>query len=148
MSPEPMAKALSTDHNKAARSALVTVRRGDSVTAIHCPILAARWVDALLEQSKPAGDGSSLMQRLKVVEDSLRLQMSLGASHLQQVEKAPEEYGLPSSVRAPVRALRRRRNKALHGMGDMTDDAATNQDALNPKYHDVRSSKPAGWRAN
>ena len=39
--------------------------------------------------SKPAGDESSLTQRLKVVEDSLRLQMSLGVSHLQQVEEFP-----------------------------------------------------------
>ena len=57
---------------------------------------------------------------MKVVEESLRLQTALGVSHLQQAEKAPESYGLPSSARTPVRDLRRRRNKALHEVKPVT----------------------------
>ena len=120
------------EHSKPSRAALVTVRRGDTVTAIHCPVQAARWVDSLLEPARPAVGDSPIMQRLQVVEDSLRLQMSLGASHLQQVEKCPEAYGLPTSARAPVRALRRRRNKALHGIDNhsgQTNSSESTQDS-------------------
>ena len=55
------------------------------------------------------------MERLAIVEEAIRLQVSTGASHLQKIEMAPEAFGLPSAVRAPVRRLRRRRNEALHG---------------------------------
>ena len=51
-----------------------------------------------------------LSRRMKVVEESLRLQATLGVSHLQKAEMAPETDGLPPSARAPVRDLRRRRN--------------------------------------
>ena len=73
----------------------------------------------------PAGkDGLSfemdLSRRMKVVEESLRLQTALGVSHLQQAEKTPQTYGLPLSARTPVRDLRRRRNKALHEVKPVT----------------------------
>ena len=55
-----------------------------------------------------------LSRRMKVVEESLRLQATLGVSHLQKAEMAPETYGLPLSTWAPVRDLRRRQNRALH----------------------------------
>ena len=61
-----------------------------------------------------------LSRRMKVVEESLRLQTALGVSHRQKAEKAPESYGLPSSARTPVRDLRRRRNKALHEVKPVT----------------------------
>ena len=61
-----------------------------------------------------------LSRRMKVVEESLRLQIALGVSHLQQAEKTPQTYGLPLSARTPVRDLRRRRNKALHEVKPVT----------------------------
>ena len=80
--------------------------------------------DTTLGQTK---DGSSLeadlSRRLKTVEASLRLQASLGVGHLQMIEKDPEAFGLPASTRTPVRALRRRRNRALH---DVTPQRVVN----------------------
>ena len=64
------------------------------------------------------------MQRVAVVEASIRLQASLGVTHLQQVEQAPAAFGLPDAARTPVRALRRRRNQALHNMADTPSTTA------------------------
>ena len=58
---------------------------------------------------------AQILERLAIVEEAIRLQVPTGASHLQKIEMAPEAFGLPSAVRAPVRRLRRRRNEALHG---------------------------------
>ena len=52
---------------------------------------------------------------MAIVEEAIRLQVSTGATHLQQLEMAPEAFGLTAAVREPVRRLRRRRNGALHG---------------------------------
>ena len=52
------------------------------------------------------------------------MQMTLGAIHLQQVEMAPESFGLSAAARGPVRRLRRGRNRALHSSlvtGDFMD---------------------------
>ena len=57
----------------------------------------------------------NISQRMAIIEEATRLQLALGASHLQQVEMAPEAYGLTAATRAPVRRPRRRRNSALHG---------------------------------
>ena len=71
-------------------------------------------------------DGSSfeldLSRRLKVVEESLRVQAALGVSHLQKAEMAPECYGVPPSARTPLRDLRLRRNKALHEVPAEADE--------------------------
>ena len=66
--------------------------------------------------SRPVEDlEAHVLQRLAVVEEAIRLQVVTGATHLQQLEMAPEAYGLTAAVREPVRRLRRRRNGALHG---------------------------------
>ena len=51
---------------------------------------------------------------MSVIEEAIRLQIRTGASHLQQIEMAPEAYGIPLSSRSTVRQLRVDRNKALH----------------------------------
>ena len=66
--------------------------------------------------SRPAEDlEAHVLKRLAVVEEAIRPQVVTGATHLQQLEMAPEAYGLTAAVREPVRRLRRRRNGALHG---------------------------------
>ena len=57
---------------------------------------------------------SDIEHRLEIVEKAIRLQLTLGATHLQQVEMAPESFGLSAAARGPVRRLRRGRNRALH----------------------------------
>jgi len=57
---------------------------------------------------------SDIEHRLQIVEKAIRLQMTLGATHLQQVEMAPESFGLSAAARGPLRRLRRSRNRALH----------------------------------
>ena len=76
---------------------------------------------ATLEISQDADFEASILERMAVVEKAIRLQMSLGASHLQQVEMAPETFGLPGTARTHVRSLRRRRNDALHCVGRASD---------------------------
>ena len=61
---------------------------------------------------------TDIEKRLSIVERAIRLQMALGASHLQQIEMDPAAFGVPSSARSSVRQLRRDRNKALHGVGE------------------------------
>ena len=52
---------------------------------------------------------------MAIVEEAIRLQVPTGASHLQQLEMAPEAFGFTVAVREPVRRLRRWRSGALHG---------------------------------
>ena len=59
---------------------------------------------------------SQILQRMAVIESAIRVQITLGASHLQQVEMAPEAFGLTAASRAPLRRLRLNRNSALHGV--------------------------------
>ena len=59
---------------------------------------------------------ADIEHRLAIVERAIRLQMALGATHLQQVEMHPAAYGVPLAARSAVRQLRRDRNKALHGV--------------------------------
>ena len=57
-----------------------------------------------------------ISERMAIVEEAIRLQIATGASHLQQLEMAPEAFGLSASARAPVRRFRQRRNGALHSV--------------------------------
>ena len=67
--------------------------------------------------SHPTGLQADIENRLAIVERAIRVQMALGASHLQQVEMDPAAFGVPSDARTSVRRLRRERNRALHGLG-------------------------------
>ena len=60
---------------------------------------------------------------MEVIEEALRLQTAVGASHLQQVELDPAAFGLPVAARTPVRRLRRKRNRALHVVTSSADNA-------------------------
>ena len=73
---------------------------------------------------------ASILERMAVVEKAIRLQMSLGASHLQQVEMAPETFGLPATARTHVRNLRRKRNDALHCLPQVARDSDVENAAL------------------
>ena len=57
---------------------------------------------------------SDITERMAIIEKAVRLQMTLGASHLQQVEMAPEAFGLTAASRPGLRSLRKQRNHALH----------------------------------
>ena len=62
---------------------------------------------------------------MEIVREAIRLQMTLGVTHLQQVEMAPESFGLSAAARGPLRKLRIRRNRALHSSpvtSEGTDD--------------------------
>ena len=110
----------------------------------------------LMGPSLAGKDGLSyemdLSRRMKVVEESLRLQTALGVSHLQQAEKAPESYGLPSSARTPVRDLRRRRNKALHEVKLLTktepDDIQTMENRVGMAKQIIRATTEIGSDGN
>ena len=120
---------------------VVTVRVGATVTHIHDPTEAARWIDLLVAaavgsspfearyqmtesacHATPSTRATSVMRdtrsrdkRIDVVEATLHVQDATGASHLQQLEVNPLGYGIDASARQAVRRLRRQRNKALHG---------------------------------
>ena len=68
-------------------------------------------------------DETDIQQRMEVIEEALRLQTAVGASHLQQVELDPAAFGLPVAARTPVRRLRRKRNRALHVVTSSADNA-------------------------
>ena len=78
---------------------------------------------------------SDIEHRLEIVEKAIRLQLTLGATHLQQVEMAPESFGLSAAARGPVRTLRRGRNRALHSSlvtGDFMNKG-TDEDHSTPR---------------
>ena len=52
---------------------------------------------------------------MATIENTLRIQDATGATHLQQLEKNPEAYGVSKECRPHVKSLRLRRNQALHG---------------------------------
>ena len=66
---------------------------------------------------------TDIQQRMEVIEEALRFQTAVGASHLQQVELDPAAFGLPVAARTPVRRLRRKRNRALHVVTSSADNA-------------------------
>ena len=132
------------------KSALLTIRRGDTITAVHDPQLASQWIEHISAATQPTSSVGSaaqksfdadIMQRLTVVEASIRLQSALGASHLQQVEQAPASFGLPAAARTPVRALRKRRNQALHHMA--LSSASTAPSSPSPAPAPSSASTPA-----
>ena len=53
-----------------------------------------------------------LAERLEAVEAALKLQLEVGTSHLQAVEMTPHAFGLASSSRPAIKAIRKRRNAA------------------------------------
>ena len=55
-----------------------------------------------------------ICERLKAVEAALRLQLAAGTSHLQEIEMAPGAFGLSAAARPTIKAIRKRRNAALH----------------------------------
>ena len=55
-----------------------------------------------------------LRKRLTAVETALRLQLAAGTSHLQEIEMAPSAFGLSADARPAIKAIRKRRNAALH----------------------------------
>ena len=93
---------------------LVTVRTGATISHIHDPALAGRWLQHLIGSAGAGQHEDDIQKRLSVVEASLRVQHAVGASHLQQIEQAPSVFGLCSTTRPALRALRRQRNAALH----------------------------------
>ena len=114
--------------------AALTIRKGDTVTAIHDSNLAQQWITSLMVSSAPAVD--DVTQRLAVIEAALRVQVATGVSHLQQLETAPAAHGLPEEARPAVRRLRRQRNRALHHLdrpfstsstADSRDDQGTSE---------------------
>ena len=58
-----------------------------------------------------------ICERLTAVEAALRLQLAAGASHLQEIEMAPGAFGLSAAARPAIKAIRKRRNAALHVVG-------------------------------
>ena len=71
------------------------------------------------------GPEPDIENRLSIVERAIRLQMALGATHLQQIEKDPAAFGVPTNARSSVRQLRRERNRALH--------------CVEPKFSDLKA---------
>ena len=62
-----------------------------------------------------------ICERLTAVEAALRLQLAAGTSHLQEIEMAPGAFGLSASARPAIKAIRKRRNAALHVVGPGQD---------------------------
>ena len=58
-----------------------------------------------------------ICERLTAVEAALRLQLAAGTSHLQEIEMAPGAFGLSAAARPAIKAIRKRRNAALHVVG-------------------------------
>ena len=76
-------------------------------------------------------------KRLSIVERAIRLQMALGATHLQQIEKGPAAFGVPTNARSSVRQLRRERNRALHGVEPRSSDIT----AAKARHSDIAAAK-------
>ena len=53
--------------------------------------------------------------RLATIQTTLRIQDATGTTHLQQLEKDPEAYGVSKTARPNIKSLRLQRNRALHG---------------------------------
>ena len=68
-----------------------------------------------------------LRERLAAVEAGPRLQVAVGTSHLQQLEMAPSAFGLIAAARPAIKAIRKRRNAALHVVPKLT--ASTDEGA-------------------
>ena len=62
-----------------------------------------------------------ICERLTAVEAALRLQLAAGTSHLQEIEMAPGAFGLSAAARPAIKAIRKRRNAALHVVGPGQD---------------------------
>ena len=62
-----------------------------------------------------------ICERLTAVEAALRLQLAAGTSHLQEIEMAPGAFGLSAGARPAIKAIRKRRNAALHVVGPGLD---------------------------
>ena len=60
---------------------------------------------------------TDICERLTAVEAALRLQLAAGTSHLQEIEMAPGAFGLSAAARPAIKAIRKRRNAALHVVG-------------------------------
>ena len=90
--------------------AALTIRKGDTVTAIHDSSLAQQWIASLMVSEAPTLD--DVAQRLTVIEAALRAKVATGVSHLQQLKTAPAADGPPGEARPAVKRPRRRRNRA------------------------------------
>ena len=78
-----------------------------------------------------SGLESDIEHRLSIVERAIRLQMALGATHLQQIEMDPAAFGVPSAARSSVRQLRRERNRALHGVDPIASGRSSTDESSN-----------------
>ena len=117
--------------------AVLTIRRGDTVTAIHDGQLAQQWLTTLMVPQAPAA-ADDVVHRLAVIEAALRVQVATGVSHLQQLETAPAAHGLTAEARPAVRRLRRHRNRALHNLHQPF--AAGSPEDLGPCAQDTSSA--------
>ena len=59
------------------------------------------------------------------------MQHATGATHLQQLEMRPEAFGLNKSIRPHVKQLRHKRNKALHGVFNASQEAEKHERKVN-----------------
>ena len=100
------------------RPPFLTIRHGSTVTCVHDQTFAGQWIQHLTEHS--ALPGGSLAERLQAVEAALKLQLATGTSHLQEVEIAPQAFGLHADARTAVKKIRKRRNAALHSIVPFT----------------------------
>ena len=81
--------------------------------------------------SHSSGLESDIEHRLSIVERAIRLQMAVGASHLQQIEMDPAAFGVPSAARSSVQQLRRERNRALHGVDPIASGRSSTDEFSN-----------------
>ena len=69
------------------------------------------------DESMATDEHMDICERLTAVEAALRLQLAAGTSHLQEIEMAPGAFGLSAAARPAIKAIRKRRNAALHVVG-------------------------------
>ena len=81
---------------------------------IHSPASTVAAESAETLSTPPSEVHMDLQERLSAVEAALRLQLAVGTSHLQEIEMAPRAFGLTAAARPAIRAIRQRRNAALH----------------------------------
>ena len=125
------------------RPPFLTIRHGSTVTCVHDQTLAGQWIQHLTVHS--ALPGGSLAERLQAVEVALKLQLATGTSHLQAIEIAPQAFGLQADARAAVKKIRKRRNAALHSIGQITQSQSREVELAPSPVNSLATTEVGGF---